>query len=182
MTTRKNARAKETPHPGDDETIERNLRDIAEIEQKALAGRTLGERIGDQVSRVIGSMPFVGFHIAWFAVWVGINVGWVPGVRPFDPFPFGLLTLVVSLEAIFLSLFLLISQNRMTRQADKRSHLDLQINLLAEAEATKMLRMLELIASRVGVPMEEGTTSDLDSKTDIRALAKRVDEGIPESS
>jgi uncharacterized membrane protein len=166
----------------EDATIQRNLEIVADIEERALTARSLGEKIGDQVSRVIGSIPFVLFHVAWFALWVALNVGWVPGVRPFDPFPFGLLTLVVSLEAIFLSLFLLISQNRMTRQADKRSHLDLQINLLAEAESTKILRILDRIADRVGVAKEEEPSPDLEEPTDIVKLASQVEKRIPESS
>jgi uncharacterized membrane protein len=173
-------RKADTPRGGE-QTIEDNLRAVAKIEDRALAERSLGERIGDGAARVIGSMPFVVFHAVWFLVWIALNLEMVPGVRPFDPFPFGLLTLVVSLEAIFLSLFLLISQNRMTRQADKRSHLDLQINLLAEEETTKVLRILEKIADRVGVPVEDRPETDLDSRTDILDLASRVEEKIPES-
>jgi uncharacterized membrane protein len=165
-----------------DQTIESNLQAIAEIEDRALGQRSAGERVGDGVARVIGSMPFVVFHGVWFLLWIGINLRWIPVVRPFDPFPFGLLTLVVSLEAIFLSLFVLISQNRMTRQADRRSHLDLQINLLAEAETTKILRVLERIAEQVGVPKEGQSGTELDSPTDILDLATRVEEKIPESS
>jgi uncharacterized membrane protein len=165
---------------GDDPTIERNVRLVAELEEQALAGRSPGEKLGDAASRLIGSMPFVVFHLVWFAAWIVLNLGVIPGIEPFDEFPFGLLTLVVSLEAIFLSLFLLISQNRMTRQADKRAHLDLQINLLAEAETTKILRMLERIADKVGVEME-AEEADLDQPTDIARLATRVEKHIPES-
>jgi len=176
---------KDTPDPPgnerDDPTIERNVRLVAELEEQALAGRSPGEKLGDAASRVIGSMPFVVFHLVWFAAWIALNLGAIPGIEPFDEFPFGLLTLVVSLEAIFLSLFLLISQNRMTRQADKRAHLDLQINLLAEAEATKILRMLERISDKVGVPKEEEPEADLDQPTDIVRLATRVEKRIPES-
>jgi len=165
-----------------DQTMERNVRLVAELEEKALAGRTAGEKIGDAASRLIGSMPFVLGHFVWFAAWILFNLGLIPGIKPFDEFPFGLLTLVVSLEAIFLSLFLLISQNRMTRQADKRAHLDLQINLLAEAETTKNLRLLEQIAEKVGVPRDEQPGADLDQPTDIVRLATRVEKHIPESS
>ena len=165
---------------GDDPTIERNVRLVAELEEQALAGRSPGEKLGDAASRLIGSMPFVVFHLVWFAAWIALNLGAIPGMKPFDEFPFGLLTLVVSLEAIFLSLFLLISQNRMTRQADKRAHLDLQINLLAEAETTKILRMLERIADKVGVETE-AEEADLDQPTDIVRLATRVEKHIPES-
>jgi uncharacterized membrane protein len=166
----------------DDPSIEHNVRLVAELEEKALATRSVGEKIGDAASRLIGSMPFVLFHFVWFAAWILVNLGAVPGIRPFDEFPFGLLTLVVSLEAIFLSLFLLISQNRMTRQADKRAHLDLQINLLAEAETTRNMQLLERIADKVGVSKEEQPAPDLDQPTDIIRLATRVEKHIPESS
>lgn len=185
MTTRETPKS-EVP-PLDDgrgnDSIERNLAMVADIEARALAERSIGEKIGDKVAGVIGSMPFVLFHFVWFSTWLALNLGAIPGWKPFDPYPFGLLTLVVSLEAIFLSLFLLISQNRMTRQADKRSHLDFQINLLAEEESTRTLRMIERIAEKVGVPKEEWECApDLDKPTDIVRLASGVDKHIPDSS
>lgn len=185
MTTREKPKSEETPPENSrgNDSIERNLAVVADIEARALAERSLGEKVGDKVSGVIGSMPFVLFHFVWFSTWLALNLGAIPGWKPFDPYPFGLLTLVVSLEAIFLSLFLLISQNRMTRQADNRSHLDLQINLLAEEEATRSLRLLERIAAQVGVPKEDGEGSpDLDKPTDIVGLAAGVDKHIPNSS
>jgi uncharacterized membrane protein len=176
-------REPERPAPQrDDPTIERNVRVVAELEHQALGDRSLGQRIGDAAARTIGSMPFLVFQVAFIGGWVAINVGAVPGVTPFDPFPFALLALVGALEAIFLTLFVLISQNRMSRQADKRAHLDLQINLLAEAETTKILRVLDRIADRVGVPKEEEPASDLHEETDILRLADRVESKIPESS
>ena len=83
-----------------------------------------------------------------------MNLGGLPGIEPFDPFPFSLLTTIVSLEAIFLTLFVLISQNRMSREADKRAELDLQVNLLAEKEATMILRMLQEISGHLGLSGE----------------------------
>ncbi len=90
-------------------------------------------------------------HVVWFAAWVSLNAGWIHGVTPFDPFPFPFLMLTVSLEAIFLALFVLASQNRLARQADKRSHLDLQIDLLVEREMTAVLQLLEDIALHLEV-------------------------------
>jgi uncharacterized membrane protein len=80
----------------------------------------------------------------WFAVRILANVGWF-GIEPFDPFPFGLLTTIVSLEAIFLSTFVLVSQNRQSAIADRRAQLDLQINLLAEYEVTRLLKLQDAI-------------------------------------
>ena len=88
----------------------------------------------------------VYLHAVWFIVWITINLRWIPGVKPFDPFPFGLLTMIVSLEAIFLSTFVLVSQNRMTVLADKRADLDLQINLLSEYEVTRILTLVDATA------------------------------------
>ena len=117
-------------------------------------------------------------HVLWFASWIAINLGWIPGVTPFDRFPFPFLTLTVSLEAIFLALFVLASQNRLTRQADRRSHLDLQIDLLAEREMTAVLRLLRDIATHLDV--ETTVTAeqlrDLAKKTDIHKLTDRVEE------
>jgi len=166
----------------DDPTIERNVRVVAELEHQALGDRSLGQRIGDAAARIIGSMPFLVFQLVFISGWIVINLGAVPGVRPFDPFPFALLALVGALEAIFLTLFVLISQNRLAIQAEKRAHLDLQINLLAEAETTKILRVLDRIADKVGVPKEEEPSPELQKETDILRLAGHVETKIPKSS
>ena len=97
-------------------------------------------------------MKFVWVHVIGFAGWIAINL--VPGVKHIDPFPFTFLTFIVSLEAIFLSTFILISQNQDTRISERRNHLDLQINLLSEQENTKMLMMLQAIAEKVGAEFE----------------------------
>ena len=97
-------------------------------------------------------MKFVWVHVIGFAGWITLNL--VPGVTHVDPFPFTFLTFLVSLEAIFLSTFILISQNQDTRITDRRNHLDLQINLLSEQENTKMLMMLQAIAEKVGAEIE----------------------------
>lgn len=90
-------------------------------------------------------------HVLWFGVWVTVNSGMVGRLHPFDPFPFPLLAMTVSLEEMFLALFVLASQNRLSRQADKRSHLDLQIDLLAEREMTAVLQLLQDIAGHLEV-------------------------------
>ena len=112
---------------------------IARLEEEQLQARSLSERLAGAVTREAGTAIFAVGHVVWFAAWILVNTGCV-GLRPFDPFPFSLLTLIVSLEAIFLSIWILICQIQMTRQADRRAHLDIQINLLAEQEATATLR------------------------------------------
>jgi uncharacterized membrane protein len=131
--------------------IRKNISAISEVQFKEDKARTLSERLSDLITRFSGSMLFVWLHAIWFGVWILLNVGLlrIPRISEFDPFPFGLLTMIVSLEAIFLSTFVLISQNRMSRLHERRSELDLHVNLLAEQKATKTLEMLDIIAKQL---------------------------------
>jgi uncharacterized membrane protein len=109
-----------------------------------------------------------------------LNSGLIPGSRPFDPFPFSFLTLVVSLEAIFLTLLVLMSQNRMIKEADKRAHLDLQLNMLAEQEGTELLRLVQKICKHLGMDEEaDEAAQHLQEQTDVHQLAKALDEHLP---
>ncbi len=108
-----------------------------------------------------------------------MNTGLVPGVRPFDPYPFSFLTLVVSLEAIFLSIWILIGQNEMERLADRRAHLDLQINMLAEQESTAAIRMLQRISERLGIPPDDTVDTALAEETDVERIATAIDRTVP---
>jgi uncharacterized membrane protein len=111
---------------------ERNVRVIAELERRALHNRTAADRLSDAITRITGTGAFAAVNLAVFAVWILANTVRVRGVEPFDPYPFNFLTLVVSLEAIFLSVFVLMSQARMTRAADKRARAGSAVDLLAE--------------------------------------------------
>lgn len=114
---------------------------------------TFEERIAEAITRFTGSMRFVYLHLILFGLWIIGNLGVVPGVPQFDP-SFVILAMVASVEAIFLSTFILISQNRMTAAADKRADLDLQINLLAEHEVTKLVALVSALADRMGIKTE----------------------------
>ena len=161
---------------------ERNVSAIADIEREALHERSAADRLSDAITRVTGSVPFALLHLVWFVGWFLINAGMVPSVKPFDPFPFGFLTLVVSLEAIFLSVFVLMSQNRMTRQADKRAHLDLQIDLMAEQELTTILHMLRALCAKQGVRVHipNARMREQLKETDVHSLAASLDERLPD--
>ena len=160
---------------------QQNIRAIVAVEQEALHSRSLADRLGDAITRFSGSVSFIVLHVLWFAAWIIENLGLIPGVAPFDPYPFNFLTLVVSLEAIFLSTFDLMSQHRMSHQADKRAHLDLQINLLAEQETTIILQMLQRICHHLGI--ETATTKEeaqqLGKKTDIHTLVNELEKKLP---
>jgi len=134
--------------------IEQNIHTIVHSRQTAASQRNGEERIADTITDFSGRMYFVYFHIVWFTIWIAINLGYF-GIKPFDPYPFGLLTMIVSLEAIFLSTFVLISQNRLSAEADRRADLDLQIGLLAEHELTRVLKMLDEIQDKMGIENDQ---------------------------
>jgi uncharacterized membrane protein len=164
-------------------SMERNVRAIAALEQAAIRQRTPADRVSDAITRVAGSATFVVIHAIGFTVWIVANVGAFPGVSPFDPYPFAFLTLVVSLEAIFLAIFVLMSQNRMSRLADRRAHLDLQIDLLAEREVTAILKMLRALLEKQGISLDrlDRDVLDLLEDTDVGALADDLEQKLPAS-
>jgi uncharacterized membrane protein len=153
--------------------VERNIITLAEIREQMEESKSFQDRLADVITRWSGSMAFVYLHVAWFAAWVAVNLGWTP-LKPFDPFPFGLLTMVVSLEAIFLATFVLISQNRLSEMADQRADLDLQINLLAEYEVTRILKLVDAIADHLG--LEEGNDPEVDELKESTSPDKVLEE------
>ena len=159
-----------------DAQTQKNVEAILRLEDEAVLSRSIAEQVADKVTKSAGSPAFIILHIFWFGGWIIINKGFVPGIRPFDPFPFSFLTLVVSLEAIFLTLLVLMSQKRMTKEADKRAHLDLQVNMLAEQEGTMILRMLQRIGQHLGLEKEmDEAVQELAKKTDVHEIAKALD-------
>ena len=136
-----------------EEMTEQNVQTIVQLEQTAKANRDKSDQMADVIAQFCGSFTFVWVHLIWFAAWIIANA--LPGLPHFDPYPFTFLTLVVSLEAIFLSTFILISQNHETRLSERRNQLDLQINLLTEQENTKMLKILDRIADKVGANTQD---------------------------
>ena len=128
-----------------DEIIRKNIAALSEMQRRDDARRTRTDRVADAVTRFSGSMAFVYLHVAWFGLWIVLNIGLFAkfGLNAFDEFPFGLLTMIVSLEAIFLATFVLISQNRMSRASEKRAELEMQVNMLAEQKSAKTLEMLD---------------------------------------
>jgi uncharacterized membrane protein len=145
--------------------IERNICTIIRLRLKAAQARSLQDQIADSVTVFSGKMGFVYVHIVWFGVWILLNDGKL-GITPFDPFPYGFLTMIVSLEAIFLSTFVLISQNRLSEEAETRANLNLQIGLLTEHEVTRVLQMLDAIQDTLGIDNDEDSElADLEMET-----------------
>jgi uncharacterized membrane protein len=169
----------EKDNPALSKVIERNIRTIIHLRTKAAHERGLQGRIADAITSFSGRMIFAYVHILWFGAWILLNTGRF-GVRVFDPFPYGLLTMVVSLEAIFLSTFVLISQNRMGEETERRADLDLHIGLLTEHELTRVLQMLDIIQDKLGiVDHENSDLADLEMETkpeDVLAEIARLQE------
>jgi uncharacterized membrane protein len=160
----------------------KNVETIMALEEQAIHRRTSTEHAADVITKFAGSTPFLLFHLLWFAVWISANTGLLPGIKSFDPYPFSFLTLVVSLEAIFLSLLVLMAQNRMTKEADKRAHLDLQINMLAEQQNTLMLKLLQKVCERLEIDSEsDEIMREMAEETDVHQLAEELEEKLPNS-
>lgn len=137
-----------------DGVMRRNIQALIEVRRRMEQKKGREEVIADAITSFAGSLTFVYLHAAIFGGWILVNLGVVPGIEPFDPFPFVMLAMIASVEAIFLSTFVLISQNRMAAMADRRADLDLQVNLLAEHEITRLIQLVDAIARRLDVHVE----------------------------
>jgi len=158
-----------------DQLIARNVQRVADLETGIRSSESVSDRIASHISRFCGSMLFVLVYVVIFSGWILLNSVIIP--KPFDPYPFTFLTLVVSLEAIFLSTFIMIAENRQERISERRSQLDLQINILAEQEGTKTLQILEAIARKLSVDVSrDPTIGVLEKATEPERLAKQIDQ------
>jgi len=159
-----------------EELTRRNVETILRLEEATQADGSRFDRVADAITNFCGSMRFVIFHVVWYGVWIVGNTA-LPPERRWDPFPFALLTLVVSLEAIFLSTFLLISQKREALLTERRAELDLQVNLLSEQENTKMLELLKKIGEKVGVDLtNDPEVEALEEATRPQKLLQQIDQ------
>jgi uncharacterized membrane protein len=147
------------------DVVERNIRTIIRLRESAARERSVQDRIADVITDFSGRTLFVYVHVVWFALWILLNIQRL-GFHPFDPYPYGLLTMIVSLEAIFLSTFVLISQNRLSAEAERRADLDLHIGLLTEHELTRVLKMLDAIQHKLGIAHDDdGELAELEMET-----------------
>lgn len=157
------------------EITRRNVRTVRDLEQLATASPGFADRAASFVARFCGSIHFVWIHGVLVAGWIVVNS--VRGLPHFDPYPYTLLTMWGSLEALFLASFILIAQNYAMRVSERRAQLDLQVNLLAEQENTKTLQLLEAIASAVGAARGgDPEVAALAEATRLDSLAQQIDE------
>jgi uncharacterized membrane protein len=156
--------------------LSRNIDGLLEARRDAERRKSLQERVSDAITHFTGSIRFVYIHALLFGGWIIWNLGWIHGLTPFDS-SFVILAMAASVEAIFLSTFVLISQNRMQSQAEQRAELDLQISLLAEHEVTQLMNLLDAVAHRLGV--DHSTDADIQEvKQDVdpRAVLEAIEQ------
>ena len=157
------------------EITRRNVHTVRELEELAVAEPSLSDRIASFVARFAGSIYFVLVHIVLVVAWIVLNT--VPGVPHWDPYPYTLLTMWASLEGVLIASFILIAQNYAMRLSERRAQLDLQVNLLAEQETSKSLKLLEAIAQKVGAQCgHDPEVAALAEATRLETLAQQIDE------
>jgi uncharacterized membrane protein len=163
--------------PAPPSTVVENIRSVAEMQKHLEQERCFTERLADLIGGFSGSMSFVLIHVVFIVAWFLVNT--LPlGIRHFDPYPFILLAMIVSVEAVLLSTFVLMKQNRMQRQSDIRAHLNLQVDLLSEKEITKVLQMLRAISQKLDVdtsPVADPELSEMANTTSVDALAESIE-------
>ena len=137
------------------------------------AATSATDKVADFFTRLFGTVGFLALNALLFAVWVFLNLGFL-GYEPFDPFPFGLLTMIVSLEAIFLSIIVLITQNRQAKIADLRQKMDFEIDVRAENEITKILQLLNELHQNAGLGKDDAELQEMIQKTDIGRIEEEV--------
>lgn len=155
---------------------ERNVEDIAELQRAEVRERPLPARVSLAITNTVGTFTFAVVQTALLLIWCLWN-SFAPEPLRFDPYPYGLLTMIVSMEGVILAIFVLITQNRMSTRSDERDNLNLQVDLLAEQEMTMVLRMLKRITDKLGIEpdtQEEKTTSELMRETNVYELLEQM--------
>lgn len=164
--------------PGMSRLVQRNIRAMMRVRGRQDERRPWSDRVADKISRFAGSMWCVGVHLVYFGAWLTLNSKYVNIIEHWDPYPFVMLAMLASVEAIFLSTFVLISQNRMQRLADQRAELDLQISLVTEQELSRAIVMLDGIAERVGSTKRPPRAELEDAERDLNPekIAQQIEE------
>jgi len=163
-------------------TAQSNIEKVVQLEEEEERQRSFADRFPEMIGSFAGSVAFVACQLAFVGLWVIANLGIIPGVPTFDPFPYSLLSGLLSLEGVLLTAFVLIRQNRMGLIADRRSHLDLQISLLAEKETTKVIQMLDRMSRQMGMEhhVTDEETKELGEATAVEDLAQELKDKLDE--
>ena len=160
------------------EVAQRRRKAIKSFKAKADAKRTPSDKFADLLTAKFGTVAFLSLNVIWFVVWIVINTG-KTSIEPFDPFPFGLLTMIVSLEAIALAIIVLISQNREARISELREEIELQLSTISEGEVTKLIGLMAILLEKQGVKIDDPEVKKMlkpiDSAEMIRQLEQELD-------
>jgi uncharacterized membrane protein len=156
---------------------------IARQEYEFLNQRSMPEWIGDRVATFAGSIYFVLLHVVIVAFWVMVNACRISGIPKFDPYQYSLLGSIVAIESVFLASFILMRQTRMARRAERRDHLNLQIDLISEKEITKVLQLTRAICTQMGLRnvADDAELKELSEETSVETLSRRLEDTLPES-
>lgn len=167
------------PRQGMGATLRQNIEDLTARQRQDAERAPLSDKVADRITRFTGSMTFVVLHLVLFGVWIAVNLGVVPGMPRFDP-TFVALAMVASVEAIFLSTFVLISQNRMAAAADRRADLDLHVSLLAEHELTKLAVLVAQIAEKLDIAADDPDFAEVHADVQPVEVLDALDESRKE--
>jgi uncharacterized membrane protein len=172
------------PSPTLSRTAKNNVEIIARVEQQLVGRRTRVDRIADAIARFFGTLSFIVAHALFFAGWFAVNLGLFPDAQPFDPYPFPFLGLIVGIEFIFLTTFVLMNQNLQSRREEQWSHLNLQLAMLAEHEVTKNMQMLHSICQHLGLKQPSGDreVKELVQTTAVTTLVDEIAQKLGESN
>src|SRR6266513_2947081 len=163
-------------------SVAENVETVVRVESETQRPRSRSEAITDVIGGFVGTISFVAVQLLVFAAWVVVNAGKIPPLAPFDPFPYPLLSSITSLEAVLLAAFVLMKQNRMGMIADRRDHLDLQVNLLTEQRATQIIQMLDRLSTRLGVDQQQDEVSrELGRRVAVEHLVEELHGRLPVS-
>jgi len=157
-----------------------NIDTVARLEEEQDKRVTRAHRLSEAIGKFAGTAIFAIMQVIAVLIWIAVNTGLLRPALAFDPFPFPLLSMILALEAVLLTSFVLIRQNRMSQKADQRSHLDLQINLLAEKETTKVIQLLERMGEHLGIKdqiMDE-EVRELGKDTEVEVVARDLQENL----
>jgi uncharacterized membrane protein len=165
-------------------TAKKNVETISQVEQKLVGRRTRMDRLGDAIARFFGTMRFIIAHALFFTGWFVLNLGLVPNIPPFDAYPFPFLGLIVGIEFIFLTTFVLMNQNLQSRREEQWAHLNLQLAMLAEHEVTKNMQMLHLICKHMGLEKSIGVSEvkELAQATAVTTLVEEIANKLGETN
>lgn len=158
-------------------TAKKNIEAIALVEQQLHGRRSRVEKLGDGIATFFGSLWFIGAHSVFLIIWIGLNIGLLQNVAAFDPYPFPFLGLIIGIEFIFLTTFVLMNQNLQSRRQEKWGHLTLQVCLLTEQEVTRNMQMLQQICQHLKLdqPGADEELHDLSQTTQVTTLVEEIE-------